>query len=480
MKRRLGVLFLLVAVVAAACASKPTCSATAQSSDNADCTQPASDDNARPRASFMAIPIEDPTGQAMSAFHQALRTAQQRRGKARILIYGASHVAADIYPDLLRSRLQARFGEAGPGFAFPAKPLTWYRHSGVSLESSQGWAGNHVKVSEPPSDRFFGLAGMYLTSNASRRPARSAFTTKAHAGLKGFASDFELFYWKQPGGGRFKLSIDGVTRELSAAAGTAGPAYEPWHVADGQHRVEVITRGDGPVRVFGMSMERDTPGVVVDALGIPGARAKTQLSWDEDLHREHLTRRHPDLVVIAYGTNESGDDGQPIEEYAADLRRVVSRIKRVLPQASCLLIGPSDRPTKLDGGKYEDRPRTAQIVATQREVSREVGCGFFDLVSFMGGPLSMLDWVDGEPPLGASDHVHFTHRGYEALGNVLYDALLMGYEAPAPVAFGPRPIAPPGSTVSEIKRDNRERSRRSSHRERRSRVSGATSGPRSP
>jgi len=385
----------------------------------------------------------------MRAFHSALRAAEQKRGQARVLIYGASHVAAEVYPDLIRRRLQQRFGEAGPGFILPAKPLTHYRHAGVTFDNSTGWTG--YKLSDHPLDAFFGLAGMYILPNP-RRPSRTAFVTKAHAGLSGFASRFELYYWKQPTGGRFKVSIDGKPRELSAAANSAGPAYEHWEVPDGLHRVEVATRGDGPVRIFGMSMERDTPGVVVDAVGIPGSRAKTHLSWDEALYREHMDKRHPDLVVLAYGTNEAGDDYQPIETYAADLRRVVARIRHSVPQASCLLVGPSDRPNRSDGGQYLDRPRTAQIVATQRAVSHEYGCGFFDLVAFMGGPLSMLDWCNGEPPLGASDHVHFTHRGYEALGNVLHDALMLGYDAPSALVFGPRPITPPGSTLTEIKR----------------------------
>ena len=68
----------------------------------------------------------------------------------------------------------------------------------------------------------------------------------------------------------------------------------------------------------------------------------------------------------------------------------------------------------------------------------------------------MLDWCDGEPPFGAQDHVHFTARGYEALGNVLHDALMMGYRGPAPIVFGPRPLAPPGSTLSELNRDPRD------------------------
>ena len=464
MRRHIGTTYLLGLVVAA-CASAPPCAANAQTNDE-DCppemrgtsssgnNAKASRMPARARALFQSIPIEDPSGKAMQSFHAALKAAEERKGQARVVVYGASHVAADVYTDVLRTRLQARFGEAGVGFALPAKPTPHYRNAGMFFENSSNWQGVRVLAGEPVED-FYGLAGMYVVP-ANKRPARSEFKSRPHDGVTAASSIYELYYWKQPDGGHFKLTVDGRTKEYSAASKTRGPAYEQIVVPDGAHKVELATKGDGPVRIFGMSMERDKPGVILDTLGIPGARAKTHLMWDDALYREHLARRKPDLIILAYGTNESGDSGQPIDEYAAELRKVVGRVRETVAKASCLLIGPSDRPHKTESGSFTDRPRTAQVIEVQRDVAAEFGCGFFDLVAFMGGPMSMVDWCDGEPPLGASDHVHFTARGYEALGNVLHDALLIGYQAPAPVVFGPRPIAPPGSTVSELNHDARE------------------------
>jgi lysophospholipase L1-like esterase len=153
-------------------------------------------------------------------------------------------------------------------------------------------------------------------------------------------------------------------------------------------------------------------------------------------------------VVLAYGTNESGDDEEPIENYASDLRKVLGRIREVVPNASCLLVGPSDRPIENPDGTFVDRPRTTQIVEVQRAVSAEFGCGFFDLVAFMGGRLAMLRWVNSLPPLGTPDYVHFTRVGYEALGNALHAALMAGFAplgspaaVPPTAATGTRPTS---------------------------------------
>jgi lysophospholipase L1-like esterase len=211
-----------------------------------------------------------------------------------------------------------------------------------------------------------------------------------------------------------------------------------YRTQDGPHSLKIRVRGNGPVRLFGVAVERERPGVMVDTLGINGARAAYQLLWDADLYREHLRRRDPDLVVLAYGTNESGDDGQPIEEYEADLRRVVARMKEAVPEASCLLIGPSDRPVQVmddeAGASFEDRPRTGLVNATQAKVATELGCGYFDLVAFSGGPLSLVEWAASEPAMAQPDHIHYTARGYHRLGDVLHQALLEGYEGPAQAA----------------------------------------------
>ena len=424
--------------LAGACVPAASCS-NSDSLGRQDSVQPARSDRQTKREvrpakppTFVPIPLEDRSGIALERFYDALREAEAKRGQARILIYGASHTAADIYPDVLRQRLQARFGDGGTGFVMPAKPQKYYSIPGIRFETSVGWTGTHVKTSTTEVDHY-GLAGQYLEPSGKR--ARSVFNTRPHGELSGFASMVELFYWKQPGGGRFKVTIDGKATEI-ATTGKAGPAYKRWSLPDEHHRIELLARGESPIRIFGMSLERDNPGVVIDTLGIPGARASTQLLWDEALQREHMQRRKPNLVVLAYGTNESGDDDHAIDDYAARLRKVITRIRLAVPDASCLLIGPSDRPVRLEDGQYVERPRTAEVVATQREVAFEFGCAFFDVVKLMGGPLGMLDWCDGEPPYGASDHVHFTTRGYQVMGNVLYDALMERYDQPPALIGG--------------------------------------------
>jgi lysophospholipase L1-like esterase len=171
--------------------------------------------------------------------------------------------------------------------------------------------------------------------------------------------------------------------------------------------------------------------VVVDTLGIGGTRASNQLKWNEHVWSDNLRRRAPDLIVLAYGTNESVDDDQPIESYKKQLREVLARLQRAAPEASCLLVGPGDFPLKGADGGFAPRPRTGQIVEAQREISAEAGCAFWDAMQFMGGEGSMLTWTAAQPAMAQSDHLHLTRRGYARMGMALTDAIMFDYDAAA-------------------------------------------------
>lgn len=368
------------------------------------------------------ISLYDPSGQGLRPLHEALRRAAAGEGQARIMVYGASHVAADFFSNVVRERLQTRFGDAGHGFLMPARPWRGYRHlGGVSVESPRrGWEGLRVRASTRDVEPL-GHAGMAVEGDSANSWGRIDTGERA-------VGRWVIFYLEQPEGGSFDVSVDGrrVARIATASDEVRG-GFRAFTMPDAPHQLEVRLRGDGPVRIFGSSVEREAPGVIVDTMGLNGARAVSHLYWQEEMHRQYLRMLAPDLVILAYGTNESGDDGHPIEEYEAELRAVVARTRGTVPDAACMLIGPSDRPMREDG-EYVDRPRTTEVNEVQRRVSRDMGCVYFDLVAFGGGPLSMLQWAHTNPPFAQRDYVHFTGRGYHRLGDVLHDTLLRAFQ----------------------------------------------------
>ena len=377
----------------------------------------------------LGLPIAIDGGRAgLAHFHAALQRAEAGDGKARILFYGASHVASDSFTGYVRQELQKRFGDAGHGFVLPVHPWRTYRHRGVRIESSrEEWEPLRIRDGSMDAD-FLGLAGVAVESD--RRGAWGLVGTADRGSVGRRVAAFEVFYLEQPGGGDFDVLVDGSyrARVSTRRAGRPQPGYANYPVDDGPHTLQVRVRGNGKVRLFGVTLERDQSGVVLDTLGINGARTRSHLLWDDGLYRAHLGRRRPDLVVLAYGTNESADR-LPMPVYRQQQRDVLVRIRDTVPDASCLLIGPSDRPVfneELEA--WEDRPRTLEINEVQRQVALDLGCGYFDLLAFQGGPLSMIEWV--EKGYGAADHVHLMSPGYRRLAEEVLAALLDGYPPP--------------------------------------------------
>ncbi|HLT36932.1 MAG TPA: GDSL-type esterase/lipase family protein [Enhygromyxa sp.] len=374
------------------------------------------------------VPIENPrSGPALAHFHEALRkleAGEDEDGKVRVLVYGASHTQADVYPGYLRAYLQARFGNGGQGFVSVVKVNKWFRYADWNIEESKGWICEHAQRSSSRKDGYYGLLGACGSATSKRDKTLLVPRHEAVA-----ASDYELWYLAQPGGGRLELLVDGNKQGIvDTDAKQIGPGYHPFSVDAGAHTIEVRAKGDGEIRLFGLVMETETPGVVVDTLGIAGTRAANMLAWDQAIWTDNLRRRDPDLYILAYGTNEATDEDQPISVYRDNLREVLTRLRNAAPDASCLLLGPGDFPREIEEDVWVPRPRVAQIIEVQRDVAYEMGCGFWDALAFMGGVNSMHTWATARPQMASRDHIHLTKRGYVRMGMAVTDAMMASFD----------------------------------------------------
>jgi lysophospholipase L1-like esterase len=382
------------------------------------------------------VPIEHPAGgkSSLDHFHQALaRLEKQKTGKVRIAVYGASHTQADIYQGYMRTYLQSRFGDGGHGYVAMVKTNKWYRQSDFSVDSSKGWRVDHAQKREGRKDGLYGLMGANASSSSKRDHARVYPRDRSNPASE--ASHFEIQFLMQPGGGDFYVYADKkkiATVETKSDATSAG--RHSFELPLAHHDIEVRPKGNGEVRIFGLIAEKNAPGVVVDTLGIAGTRAANMLKWDEPVWADYLTARPPDLWTLAYGTNETTDVDQPIEDYVHRLRQVIMRFRNAAPEASCVLIGPGDFPRKSEDESWVPRPRLAQIIEAQRNVAYEMGCGFWDGLAFMGGTGSMHTWSTASPSMGSKDHIHLTRRGYVRMGMGVTDATMAGYDARSEVA----------------------------------------------
>jgi lysophospholipase L1-like esterase len=180
-----------------------------------------------------------------------------------------------------------------------------------------------------------------------------------------------------------------------------------------------IGHAQGEPQVFGVIAEGSEPGVVIDTLGINGARVATALTWEPNHFVSQVKHRSPALVVLAYGTNEIGDAMAPWR-YAAQYDALLARVRDAVPNVPCLIVGPTDRALP----DWSGNPRELEIEQVQRQVAAKQGCAFFSMIDAMGGIGSLQRWAFASPPLAQKDRVHLTPQGYRTLGETLGRALL--------------------------------------------------------
>jgi lysophospholipase L1-like esterase len=359
--------------------------------------------------------LDVPEG-ALERFLAALDRAQRGEGVARVTHFGDSPVTGDLITGEVRGHLQRAFGDAGHGYLLPGRPWEWYGHLGVAVDG-KGWTVRSPMLGQRVPKGGLAAVAFSTTGKATTRVTCARWVRTAAV---------ELHYLVQPGGGTLRVSVsDQAPVEVSTRAEEEAPALATIEVEDdASHDVRVETAGDGPVTLYGLVLERRAPGVVYDALGANGAAIFHLAAQDGAHWARALQLRRPDLVVLAYGTNEAGYYATPGAKYVETYRAVLARVRQALPEASVLVMAPMDRGERRETGEIGSLPSLPRLVAAQRRAAREAGCAFFDTFAAMGGEGAAGRWLQSSPQLMTSDLTHPTRRGSDRLARLLVRALV--------------------------------------------------------
>ena len=340
-------------------------------------------------------------------------------GVTRIIHYGDSPTTADLITADTRAMLQRQFGNAGSGFVLIAKPWAWYNHRGVEMEASH-WKID-VAGSAELRDGMHGLGGVSF---------RGSPGAAAHWKLKDTShSSVEVSYLAEPNGGAFAVDAEGnEIGTAETAAEEKSPGYASFPIPPGTANVTLrVTHG--AVRLYGADFRKAGAGVVYSSLGINGANV-TLLS--RSLNGQHwgaqLRHYQPDLVIINYGTNESGFPKFVDSTWGNELKGAVERVHITLPGVPVLLMSPMDRGERKNGGEIDTIPAMPRLVHIEARIAQETGVAFFNTFQAMGGEGTMGRWYGAEPRLVSADFIHPMPAGARIVGELLYTALRDGFK----------------------------------------------------
>lgn len=360
----------------------------------------------------------------------------------RILQIGDSHTAADMFSGIVRAKLQAIYGDGGAGYLVVGKPNPGVRSDILRMSTSPGWTYTAIQKTEDASQ--FHLSGF----NAFAARSGETLTLSTGKPISFDSIDIQLMHGPRQGSVELRFDNDQAVR-----FDLAGDRPEWWFLRATPQRKQVeqlkqlsITTLDSrPVDISSVAIFNQTYGVSYSAIGFPGATIDIVNKFSPEFFGDDLARIDPQIVVLAFGTNEGFNDTLDIAHYGERYQLAVAKVQAALPNAEIVLVGPpfSNRlprgchaeASACHRGSYEaaerahvcawltppklDRVREMiKLIATQKHLH------YWNWSEVMPQDCGPQKWVTASPRLMQPDHVHFTGDGYRTGAGKFADYLL--------------------------------------------------------
>lgn len=390
------------------------------------------------------LPNNDPTW--FDRFFLHMQLAALDSSTVHIVHYGDSQLEEDRISATIREDLQEEFGGAGPGMM----PAVMTVPSQTTSHSSSGALERFILFGpadeEADHNRYGPLAQLAkldgeaaITIQARKTGRKNAFP---HVG------GYKVIKLLANKNGRLKTKLNisqtfvdtivnadstikekRYTKTVEMAAPTVQRfnklAVYTWKLPDTTSLAKLYISGSA--EIYAISAEGGY-GVNVDNVAMRGSSGTIFHRIDSELLAESYKAMNARLVIMEYGGNMVPGMGSKSVEW---LKKVVTRqiqaVQKANPDADILFIGPADMARQQDG-EWQTYPGLAITIKTLRAIALENGVAYWDMHRVMGGNGSMMKWVQKEPALGFTDHIHFTRRGAAYMGDLFCAALRMHYD----------------------------------------------------
>lgn len=375
--------------------------------------------------------------------------------RLRILHFGDSQIEADRISELIRSRLQTRLGGSGPGWlpiveVIPTPAVrhsqssNWIKYNTYTSKASRavsyGVLAACFRFTPPPETEPEGPASADSTGAADmqkhhKHPAHAWFevypSTLGHSSIRRY-SRVRLAMGDLQSAVSYAVYADKVLVEEGIWEPVSG--YMEWQHDFNKTPATLRFEFDATESpdFYGISLESAT-GFHLDNIPMRGSAGTIFTSLDADIVRRQAPSEEVGLILLQFGGNTIPymKSEQQAVQYGKWFRTHIAALRRWYPAAQIVFIGPSDMSAK-SGDEFRTIPFLESVRDALKEAAFSQGCAYWDLYEAMGGPNSMPQWVNADPPLASTDHVHFTPSGARQVAGWLYAALFPDTVTAAP------------------------------------------------
>lgn len=390
------------------------------------------------------LPNNDPTW--FDRFFLHLELAELDSNVVHIVHYGDSQLEEDRISSAIREDLQEEFGGSGPGMM----PAMMTVPSQTTSHASSGALTRYIlfgpKEEEADHNRYGPLAQLAQLDGEAAITIQKRKDRKNNFSHVGGYKVIRLLTNKNARI-KTKLNVNRTFVEVTGEDAEGNPiekrrtkvvdAGEPkvdtysklkvytWRLEDTTSVAKLYLSGYGEI----YAIAADGPyGVAVDNVAMRGSSGTIFHRINSELLAESYKAMNARLIIMEYGGNlVPGTSSKNIDWTKKLITRQIQAIQKANPDADILFIGPADMARQKDG-EWKTYAGLNMTIRALREVALDNGAAYWDMHRVMGGNGSMIKWVNKEPALGFTDHIHFTRRGAAYMGDLFCAALRMHYD----------------------------------------------------
>jgi len=348
---------------------------------------------------------------ALNRFYEALSSNRQ----VRIAYFGDSFIEGDILTGSLRNLFQEKQGGNGVGFV-PINCLTAGFRTTV-VTSANGWE-EHCLTDSVFDRKKQGISGYYFIPQTN---ATASFSCRTVSDNETDTCSEASFYFITDGNLKFTTTVNKRTQEQHIATGSSD--IQEVSVLDriGHIRITVDNPGKN-TRFFGVTLDDENTGVIVDNYSLRGVSGETLSSIPEKTLQDLDKLRSYDLVVLQYGLNVATKTGSKYDYYKKSMVAVINYLRKNLPHADFLLVSVGDRAAKIDG-EMQTMPGVKNLLVIQQAIASECGVAFWNLMNVMALDGGIVEYVKSKPPKANLDYTHINVHGGELVAKHLFETI---------------------------------------------------------
>lgn len=357
-----------------------------------------------PQASSSVTPANDP----LALFRAGLAEASSRQ--VRVIHYGDSQIEEDRISNNIRRHLQALYGGSGAGWVqvpqnVPSKTTKMTvtmndklvtRKTGPVRYTVFGRQSDH----RPYGNQYNASGYVSIMDSTIRKGSELLLIHIEPLGEVTTANCFSQIRVLKKG----DIEVNGLDQDLLLYPDSTT-----------QCDIELFGQGD----LYGLSLESSV-GVLVDNVPMRGAIGNTFTKMDSAQMADYYRLTNTRLIILQFGGNvmPGTQSTNRIYGYVKNMRKQIALLRQCAPNASIMFVGPSDMLTTIDGERTS-YPYLSLLDNQLAKMAAEEGVGYFSLYQAMGGKGGMKQWQSSG--LAAGDGVHFTHKGANRAGELLWE-----------------------------------------------------------